>query len=363
VRRWISVRPPLPPSVLVRRPREPLPFPLADPRCRLFRRARHGLWHALGAEKLEPGDEALVPEYHHGSEVETLVSAGLRPRFYRSEPRLEPDREDLERLLTERVRVLYLIHYLGFPQDAERWRRWAIEHRLLLVEDAAQAWLSERDGRPTGSVGEIAIFCLYKTLGLSDGGAVVSPRPLAIPAVDPDRGLGSLATGLKHRLRQQWDVVGVSGSRYVPFDPDQDVFDVGDPVSAPSRAAAFVIRRESDLDIASRRRANYLTLLDKLGDLVAPPFAELPDGASPLQFPIQVDDKPAVLERLAAAGVEGADMWPRPHPAAEAIQSEPARQLRTKLVGLPVHHVLGDSELGHIADAALAAVSGPRLSR
>jgi hypothetical protein len=35
------------------------------------------------------------------------------------------------------------------------------------------------------------------------------------------RGLGSLASGVKRRLRRRWDVVGATGrSRYVPFDPE-----------------------------------------------------------------------------------------------------------------------------------------------
>lgn len=361
---WISVWPPLPPSVLFRRTRETLPFPLGDPRCRLFRRARHGLWHAIRARGFKPGDEVLVPEYHHGSEVETLLEAGLQPRFYRCDERLVPDIADLERLCGERVRVLFLIHYLGFPQDTARWRQWATDRQLALVEDAAQAWLSERDGRPTGSLGDIAIFCLYKTLGLSDGGAVVSSRPLTVPLAVPGRGLGSLVTGLKRRLRQRWDVTDLFGrSSYVPFDPEQDPFEVGDPLSAPSRVASFVIRRQADLGIAARRRANYLILLHQLRELVPIPFSKLPDGASPLQFPIQVDEKSTVLEQLAAAGVEGADMWPRAHPAAVASQSEQVRALRTKLVGLPVHHLLGESELARIADAARSAVSAPRSNR
>ena len=228
----------------------------------------------------------------------------------------------------------------------------------MLIEDAAQAWLSERNGVPTGSLGDIAIFCLYKTLGLSDGGAVVSSRPLTAPAADAGRGLGGLATGLKRRLRQRWDVRDLFGRpNYVPFDPDQDPFEVGDPVSAPSRLTSFVTRRMADLDIAARRRANYVLLLEQLPELVATPFSELPDGGAPLQFPIQVDEKSEVLERLAAAGVEGADMWPRAHPSAEASQSEHVRRLRTSLVGLPVHHLLGESELARIAKAARSAVS------
>ena len=345
--------------MLVRRPRKNLPFPLDDYRCRLFRRARHGLWHAIRAYGFQPGDEVLVPEYHHGSEIEALLAAGLSPRFYRCDDRLAPDIADLERLRGERARVLFLIHYLGFPQDAPRWRQWASDHDLTLVEDAAQAWLSERDGRPTGSVGDIAIFCLYKTLGLSDGGAVVSSLPLGAPTAVQGRGLGGLATGLKRRVRQRWDLWGVLGrSSYVRFDPAHDPFEVGNPESVPSRVTSFVIRRQADLGIAARRRANYCILLDQLRELVPTPFSELPDGASPLQFPIQVDEKSTVLERLAAAGVEGADMWPRAHPAALASQSEQARVLRTTLVGLPVHHLLGESELGRISDAARFAVSG-----
>src|SRR5205823_10573872 len=62
--------------LLASRP-DPPPFPLADPRCRLVTRARHGLWLGVRALGLGPGDEVLVPAYHHGSEVEALVRAGV----------------------------------------------------------------------------------------------------------------------------------------------------------------------------------------------------------------------------------------------------------------------------------------------
>src|SRR5688572_29262099 len=43
----ISVRPSLTPSVYARRPIKELPWPLNDPSCRLYARARHGIWHGL----------------------------------------------------------------------------------------------------------------------------------------------------------------------------------------------------------------------------------------------------------------------------------------------------------------------------
>jgi hypothetical protein len=355
--RWISVWPPVAPSVILRRPGQVPPFPLADSRFRLFSKARHGLWQALKAHELKVGDEVLVPEYHHGSEVEALMRAGLRPQFYRVDERLEPDLEHLATLLSPRVRILYLIHYLGFPQDTARWRGWSDEHGVRLVEDAAQAWLSERDGTPTGSLGDIAIFCLYKTLGLSDGGAVVSSRPLPHPAGPALLGLNNLRISTERWVRQRVDVTRTLGRySYVPFDPTSDSLALGDPSASPSRTAAFVISRQADLAVASRRRANYRTLLQELSALVPPPFSELPDGASPLQFPIEVTDKRGVLERLAHAGVEGADMWPRPHPITQGHESDRTRALRSRLVGLPVHHGLGESELTQVVQAVGSAV-------
>jgi hypothetical protein len=73
--------PPFPPGLLVQRAQPP-PFPLGEPRCRLYARARHGLWDAMRAAGLGPGDTVLAPAFHHGSEIEAFHQAGLGCRFY-----------------------------------------------------------------------------------------------------------------------------------------------------------------------------------------------------------------------------------------------------------------------------------------
>ncbi len=67
-------------------------------------------------------------------------------------------------------------HVLGFPRDAATWRRWCDDRGLLLIEDADQAWLATVDGQPVGSLGDLSIFCPYKTLPLPYLSAAVS-RP------------------------------------------------------------------------------------------------------------------------------------------------------------------------------------------
>lgn len=350
------------PSLLahLRRPGRQLPFPLSHPDCRLYARARHGLWHGVRALGLRPGDQVLVPAYHHGSEVEALVRAGLGCRYYAGTPGLEPDEGELAGLLGERVRALHLTHHLGFPQDARRWRRWCDTHGLLLLEDAAQAWLSERDGLPVGALGDCAIWCVYKTLPLPDGGALMCRRPPPGPAAAPRWDLTGLGRAHAGRLAARWARRSRARRRAgpAPYDPAED-FALGDPEAAPAVTTGWLLARLGT-DVAARRRRSYAHLLERLAPLVPEPFRRLPDGASPFVFPVAVDDKAALASALAARDVEVADLWRVPHPSLPAGAFPAAARLRATVAGLPVHQDLDAADTARIAEAVRAAVTPPR---
>jgi dTDP-4-amino-4,6-dideoxygalactose transaminase len=337
-------------------------FPLDRSDCRLFSRARHGLFQALPAVGLASGDEVLVPAYHHGSEVEALIRAGVQPVFYGSDERLEPRADELEALVTPRTRALYLIHVLGFPQDTGRWRAWTADRELLLVEDAAQAWLATApDGRPVGATGDLAVFCIYKTVGVPDGAAVVACRPFPGPAGPRRTEAVATAKRLAARVAQQRPAAGrllaKGGQR--PYLPERD-FDLGDPELRPSRATRALLPRLSGPEPAARRRANYAALLERLGDVVAPAFAQLPAGASPFAFPIRVVEKQRVLERLAERGVLGLNLWSVPHPSVPVGRFPLEAAWRAGTIGLPEHQELGEGDVQRIADLTLDALGvGP----
>jgi hypothetical protein len=311
MRSRLGVWPPLSPGVYARARRRELPFPLDRADCRLFSRARHGLWTALQALGLEPGDEVLVPAYHHGSEVETLVQLGLTCRFYAGDGSLAPDEAELESLRTPRTRALYLIHYLGFPQDASRWRRWADERALLLVEDAAQAWLASSAGTPVGTLGDLSLFCLYKTFGLPDGAAVLS----RVPPQPPER-RAALAVGVLTRRHAAWlmersailTAAGTSFRRERPYEPSAD-FALGDPGTPPSVATSLLLPRLAVSRAAARRRANYGALLQELGESVPEPFAMLPEGASPFAFVFESDHRDEVVAHFRRRGIGAYPFW------------------------------------------------------
>lgn len=346
----------------MRRPRRSLPFPLCEPECRLTAWARHGIWHGVRRLGLGPGDAVLVPSYSHGSEIEALLRTGVRCVFYDVDPDLAPRAAELERLRDEHTRALYLTHFLGFPQPARVWREWCDARGLLLIEDAAQAWLATDDGLPVGARSDLAVYCLYKTFGLPEGAAAYQPAaPGPAVPLDPRGGLvellrrngrwvlgrSAVAAGLWERTRRDPPPAPARG------EPDHEL---RDPTVGPWALTPFVLRRIADPGAAARRRENFAFLLERLGRHVPRPFGAVPPGASPWAFPIEVEDKPGVLRRLAEAGIVALDLWAVSHPAVPVERFPAAARRRARTLGLPVHQELRRRDLERVAEAALRAM-------
>jgi dTDP-4-amino-4,6-dideoxygalactose transaminase len=358
----LSIYPPLSPRLLLRRPARHLPFPLQKAGCRLYMQARQGLWWALQGVGVGPGDEILAPAYHHGSEIEVLARTGAQCRFYDCPKTFEPDEAELESLHGPRVRALYLIHQLGFAQDAARWRRWCDERGLLLIEDGAQAWLSAWDGRPVGADADVALFCLYKVFGVPDGGAVFA-KSFAGPSPDAESiGARALAGRLADWTAQRsWLAAGLFCTRrYPPLQDERPEVDFALTAvdERATRAARSLLSRVVVTEAPAHRRANFARLAERLAELRSPAFAMMPPESSPLAFPIEVADKPAMVDRLARRGIMNARMWTVPHPLMDSGAYPGAATLRARLVGLPVHQELGPMNVDRIADAVVAAVAG-----
>ena len=345
----LSVWPPLPPSVYLRRPM-PLSFPLRDSRCRLFALGRHALWHGLGEVGLNPGDEVLVPAYHHGSEVEVLVQRGLSCRFYEGSDHLEPIDSELEGLVGPRTRALLLIHYLGFPQQLQHWRRWCDDHRLLLIEDAAQAWLAKEGETPVGTVGDVAIFCLYKTFGIPTGAALVSRggengSPLGV--------FGEAVTIARRHAawaRARLPLPGRPSAGLPVTNPEAD-FALDEPIGHGARMSFLLARLPAEA-AAGRRRANYQALLNRLPGTTNPPFDVIPAGAAPFVFPLETELKHELIRSLREAGIHAFDFWSSGHPLAANERFGSVRRRRERTVGLPVHQELRPRDIDRIAVVA-----------
>jgi dTDP-4-amino-4,6-dideoxygalactose transaminase len=132
---------------------------------------------AVGAAGIGPGDEVITsPITDMGTVIGILfqqavpVFADLRP----GDANL--DVGAVERKITPKTKAIIAVHLLGNPCDLDALRSLADRHKLVLIEDCAQAWGAKYRGRPIGTVGDIACFSLQdsKHVTCGDGGVVAS---------------------------------------------------------------------------------------------------------------------------------------------------------------------------------------------
>lgn len=353
---YLELWPRLQAAAYIHRPTGRLPFPLGEPTCEFFAKGRHALWHGVKGAGLGIGDEILVPAFNCGSEVEALVRAELVPRFYEATETLTPDPAELESLLGSRTRALFLIHYLGFPQDSARWRTWCDERGLLLLEDCAHVWDGAVDGRPVGSYGDIAIYSLSKTLGIP-GGLLVSKLPSSLPPASRSMDLLPLLKGHAGEVAARF---GWTPSTHRAFPQVRQVaFSPGDPLAfdhprGASPITRFLLERMELASVLNRRRSNYQQLLIACADRVPPPFATLIEGASPLVFPVAVADGPLVSDRLRMLGIAARPWWSHLHPSLPAKTFPRAVAWHTRFIVVPVHQRLRSQDVERVREALRA---------
>jgi dTDP-4-amino-4,6-dideoxygalactose transaminase len=137
--------------------------------------AIHLLLRAYG---VGPGDEVLVPSNTFIATWLAVTQCGATPvpvEPLAATHNIDPAR--LEGHITTKTRAIIPVHLYGQPADMDPINAVAEKHKLLVIEDAAQAQGARYKGRRVGSLGHAAATSFYpgKNLGaLGDGGAVLT---------------------------------------------------------------------------------------------------------------------------------------------------------------------------------------------
>ncbi|MBF2073861.1 MAG: dTDP-4-amino-4,6-dideoxygalactose transaminase [Synechococcales cyanobacterium C42_A2020_086] len=124
---------------------------------------------------IQPGDEVILPSYTFVSTANAFVLRGGVPVFVDIRPdTLNLDETLVEAAITPRTKAIVPVHYAGVSCNMEALKAIADHHRLLLIEDAAQAIHSRYQGKPVGSRGHVAAFSFHETKNVvcGEGGAL-----------------------------------------------------------------------------------------------------------------------------------------------------------------------------------------------
>ena len=348
-------------------------FPFTSPAGEWTFSGRVALYQGLPSLSLPVGSTILVPNYHQGVEIDTLLAAGYKVRYYRVDERLEADLRDAQRRVDATVSALYITHYFGFPQPLPAIRDFCQAHRLKLIEDCALSLFSRHDGTWLGSEGDLALFSVYKTLPLPHGGFVVTKDDRPRPALRPVP-FGSTAVQTVDLIRKtlrasgwaavdRWTVrTSRALTRLIHWNRTRTITTWStewDSRPLGHAASRWILRLMQWVDpdrVVARRRANFARLAAHLEGCVPCPLPYLAAGTCPLLFPIMVSDKVRFKQDLAGLGVESVNLWSTSHPTCPPELAAEVSHWRHHCLELPIHQELDEDHIDRVAMAVRTAL-------
>jgi dTDP-4-amino-4,6-dideoxygalactose transaminase len=306
--------------------------------------ARHAIGVASGTGALEvviralgigPGDDVLVPANTFIATAEAVTSPGGTPRFADVDALSGLiDLDSAADLVGSRTRAIIPVHLYGRMADMEKVNRFAAQHGLVVIEDAAQAHGGSSSVGRAGTLGIAGCFSFYpgKNLGaFGDGGAVVTNDDTLAERVRLLRDHG-------RRERDRHELLGLN----CRLDAVQ--------------AAALRVKLPR-LDAWNRERRR---VADHYRELLPPSVldwrASTPEGEVHHLFPILTPRRDALARYLRSLGVHTGVHYPqalpRTPPFAHSRDACPAAERRASWqLSLPIHPHLLANDIETIAEA------------
>ena len=185
--------------------------------------ATSGIYCAVGAIGVGPGDEVIVSPY-------TMSASAAAPLIYNAIPVFADIEEDyfclspqsVEERITEKTKAIIVVDIFGQPYDAYKINAIAKKYNLFLIEDSAQAPGATYNGKYAGTLADIGIYSLnyHKHIHTGEGGIVVTNDDVLADkiqlirnhaeAVVEDKGFNSLANmiGFNYRMTEIEAAIG-----------------------------------------------------------------------------------------------------------------------------------------------------------
>lgn len=125
---------------------------------------------------IKDGDEVILPSFTFSSTANAFVLAGAKLVFVDIKPdTMNIDENKIETAINDKTKVICVVHYAGVSCEMDKIMNIAKKYNLMVVEDAAQAIMSEYKGKALGTIGDFGCFSFHETKNFSsgEGGAIL----------------------------------------------------------------------------------------------------------------------------------------------------------------------------------------------
>jgi len=304
-----------------------------------------------------PGDEVIMPSFTFVSTANAFVLRGGVPVFVDIRPdTLNLDERLVEAAITRATRAIVPVHYAGVPCEMDAINDIARRHGLLVVEDAAQAILSDYKGRRPGAIGHLGCLSFHETKNVisGEGGALLVNDPALVARAEVIREKGTNRSQFFRGEVDKYTWVDI-GSSFLPSEL------VGAYLCAQLEHADAIIARRRALCAAYRRG---LEELENAGALRLPqpdPPATAGNGHMFYVLAGNLAARTSLIAHLKASGVHAVFHYVPLHSSPAGLKFGRSAGAMTvtddaagRLVRLPLYYELGDSDIARVV-AAIAA--------
>ena len=309
---------------------------------------------AMMAWGIKEGDAVFVPDFTFFSSGEVVSLAGGTPIFVDvDKDTYNVSAESLEKAILKvkdegklTPKAVVAVDLFGLPADFEALRKVANKYDILILEDGAQGFGGEIDGKKACSFGDISTTSFFpaKPLGCyGDGGAVFT---------DDDE-IAALAQSIR-----------VHGKGTMKYDNVRIGLNSRlDTLQAAILQVKLKAFKDYELDDVNKVADKYTELLSKeLGDKVVLP--EIPEGflSSWAQYTIQLKDREtrdAAQAALKEKGIPSMVYYPKPMHEQQAFgiagkyefDCSNTEKLCGTVLSLPMHPYIKEEDIKEVVSA------------
>jgi len=135
---------------------------------------------ALTVAGIGPGDEVIIPSLTFIATANTVRYCGAEPVMVDCEDQFfNIDPNQIEPAITPKTKAIIPVHLFGHPADMDPIMSIARKHRLIVIEDAAEAHGALYRNQKVGTIGDFGTFSFFgnKIITTGEGGMVTTNNP------------------------------------------------------------------------------------------------------------------------------------------------------------------------------------------
>jgi dTDP-4-amino-4,6-dideoxygalactose transaminase len=300
---------------------------------------------ALLAAGIKRGDEVITTPFTFIATAEAISYVGAIPVFVDIDPdSFNIDIAKIGPAITKKTKAIIPVHLYGQPVSMDGLMEIAKKHNLRVIEDCAQSFGAEYQGKKTGAIGDLGCFSFFpsKNLGgYGDGGMVITNDAKLAEHLLSLRNHGS-------KVRYYHDEVG--------FNSRLDEI----------QAAIIRVKFKHIEDYNAKRRNNaqlYSKYLNAPG--IRTPSEQSGTTHVFHQYTIRVKNRDAVKQKLDAGGITSSMIY---YPVPLHVQTAyrdlgvkpgslpAAEQAALEVLSLPMYPELQEEQIKNVADAVKQAL-------